>query len=446
MSGALASAAGSEGVAGDTVRAPTTTVVAATAVARNALASDLRFVLEQAEVPDELVQKIAENGYTTLARFTLIAENRAELQEVVAEEWGYNIKGPNRLGFVTLVDAWRKAKAREDEALKVAAESRAAGVPAPLDRPAVRETRAAVETRYEAELSDRVAPSAPLVDMIHKMVEEGHVTFVALSEVAPETDEGDESHQVTFDAKGGLRLKRRRVDKKLPSNSEELRTRLRTWGLAFAYAAARHPQREWLADATPQVVMAYVDYLLGEDVIYMSSGGVQPTIAGVIDYDTAVRRRQAKLVNDGLSFGAALRQAWREPELRERHFVTPLLVRIAGAGGKQITNDRPDKPRQPPPTKPNAQPSDDPPYQKTKGGKGAKGKGKDGKGKGNPKKQPKTEDGPKWEKGGGYKTDADGRPICFAFNKDQCAGQCQRLHICRRCLGKHSATKCNSGR
>ena len=252
------------------------------------------------------------------------------------------------------------------------------------------------------------------------MVEENHVRMIPLAEVTPDAEEEEMDHTISFNARGQLRLQRRRAARRPPTSTEELRLRLRTWGLAFTFARARHPGQAWLADAVPSVIQSYTDYLLGEDGAAMSQGGVRPTFSLVLAYDAAVRRRQARQINEGLPFGAALREAWRHTETRERHFITPLLFPAIPAGtrrgGGGTTGDdaavRADARRE----------------EDAAGGAAA------------------TQPRKKAKKTKLKARTPEGTEVCFAWNRAGCQGPCSRAHVCGVCFGLHMAHECDADR
>ena len=145
----------------------------------------------------------------------------------------------------------------------------------------------------------------------------------------------------------------------------------------------------------------------------------------------------------------ALPKAWKDPELRDIHFVTPFLAAVARAGSTPAL-----APYNPTPPPKIGDSWGFHPYQQ----KGAKDKGK-GKGKWGLKGKGK---GDWWPKGKGdwssevkmgQLTDKTpkGLRICFRYNSEkdpakQCAGNCGMEHVCRiqGCFRKEcQAFKCS---
>lgn len=208
-------------------------------------------------------------------------------------------------------------------------------------------------------------------------------------------------------------------------------------------------QRPWLQDATPGAVAAYIDLLLGPDVLGF---GVKDTRGAlsckvpfhlVLEFDAQVRTKQAKLINEeGQSFGEALARASKDPELRERHFVTPVLMYTLSSqrGGNGGTTTGASSSTDYPARQQGAPDGQN----KGKGRQAAKGKAKAKarNAKGNGKDNRKGGKGTNPDRITGMQsTTPEGTQICFKWNRDSCPG-CERAHVCGYCLGNHPARNC----
>ena len=407
------------------------------AVGAGIMKPDLIFLLDECGVPDAVRARLLEDGVITMPRLHIMAETRADLRQLITVTWGLDqATAANRLGTVALIDAWECARVRVEEERRLTAASRAAGEAPALPRSAHLSLRAAVADRFDGEVPDAVAPHDSLVDAVLNMVEENHVEPLRLSEVFSKKDKGQEAGNLSIDAKGNVKLKRRRIERSAPEDAEALRARLRVWGLAFTYARARHPQREWLADAVPSCTLKYIDHLLGDSVSGFAVPGCgRPPMHIILDYDWDVRSKQAKLINEGQSFGRALDAAAKDSEIRETSFVTPLVLHVASTAGSGSRG-------------PKAQGSGN---GNGNGGTGNKGNGKNkpnakakAKGKGDGKGRNNSQ---RSGKGGGkiheHTRTPDGKEICFHYQRNDCSG-CKRAHICTGCLGNHSFADCPS--
>jgi hypothetical protein len=167
----------------------------------------------------------------------------------------------------------------------------------------------------------------------------------------------------------------------------------------------------------------------------------------VIEYDFAIRRNIADLLNEGHAFVDALEASQKDKYLRDLYFTTPLMASAVARAVASMSSSSRGRSRSPkavwkPTRRPTAPPPPvwQPPAWSSKGGgkgKGNKGKGGDkGGGKGAGKAGAKgsgkeNRKGPKFMKG----RTGDGRYICFAFNTEGqgCAGSCGMVHVCASC-------------
>lgn len=116
-------------------------------VTREAMAPDLRFLLEEKEVPEVVMDKLAAAGFTTLARFAVIEDTRAGLRKALADEFGLDpaTNPANRIGQVTVLDAWEVACRRQEEDRRQEAEAKSHRLPKMLGKAAHLALRRAAE-------------------------------------------------------------------------------------------------------------------------------------------------------------------------------------------------------------------------------------------------------------------------------------------------------------
>ena len=155
----------------------------------------------------------------------------------------------------------------------------------------------------------------------------------------------------------------------------------------------KHTGRAELADITADLFEKYKDYLLGDYVYGLRSadtaGSMIPPWTLVLGYERAIRKFANKLVSqESYKFGEALKKAWKDATIKERHFISPLSLY-----GKRSVESPPAPPRG-----------------AEKPGKGNKKGGKKGGAKGN-KAQPHM-----WQSGKGSSRTPDNKPICFRYN------------------------------
>ena len=220
----------------------------------NDFEAGLAFLLEEKGVPETIQAKMIEARMVTLTRFILMAADHAERRHIFKDEWAMDpaASAENRLGLVTILDAWDEAKARVQEERKAEAEARQAGLPKPLGKQPHQLARKAVDVKFKTKFSDKEVPAQSTVDRVLAMLEERHAEPMPLREVLCVEDVGEEPDSgVAMDRNGVIRVKKRPTTVAEPKDSEELRRRLLTLVLAYAFAFVRMPQRTWLESATP---------------------------------------------------------------------------------------------------------------------------------------------------------------------------------------------------
>jgi hypothetical protein len=427
------------------------------AVISNILAPDLHYLLEDKGVDDELMEIMKKAGITTIARLSLLEDTRAGVRKALEGE-PFNLDpkvGLNRIRQVCFLDAWETASTTTAEDRRQQAEAKATRLPRVLPRANHVALRRAAEAIY-GELHDRIAPGAPYIESLLEQVEEGTLEAFPLSQVLCVEDGEESKTNAVIDASGVVRIKKGKLDVPLPTDTEGLRKRLRTWGMGFTFAKLKHPTRSWLKDAVPETIAEYADYLLGDTVrglVARNDRGeavATPSFAQILHYDYQVRKEQAKLISKGLSFKDALDNATKDHSIRERHFVTPMAVSVMAAGSGGSGNRGRDRSRSAPRHHGHrgGKPRND---KRDTGASGSWGSGASssnkgfGKGKGSNKNVNKGRGKNRDKgKGKGHRATPDGKQICFAFNNphEKCTGTCDRAHVCRTCLGGHPAFQC----
>ena len=266
-------------------------------------------------------------------------------------------------------------------------------------------------------------------------------------------EDGEETKtNAVIDASGVVRIKKGKLDVPLPTDTEGLRKRLRTWGMGFTFAKLKHPTRAWLKDAVPETISEYADYILGDTVrglVARNDRGeavASPSFAQILHYDYQVRKEQAKLIGKGSSFKDALEAASKDHSIRERHFVTPMAVSAISSGSGGGGNRGRDRSRSGTARGKRHKNGHGGDRRDTSAGSGHWDKGSSkGKGKGQHKGKGKGKDKGKGKGKRGHITTPDGKQICFAFNNqhEKCSGSCDRAHVCRLCRGNHPAYECD---
>ena len=401
------------------------------------LASDLRFILNEYEVPERWQLHLQAKGYTTMITFGVLADDRAGLrlalvQDLCLDPAEANLsdadKSTVRSTSTKILASWLAASQRVAEDTRHGADQRMLRLPITINKTQL----VALRQRFETEngrVTEAVWPCSSLIEKRLEEVEEGAFTAQPLTEVISVEQAVDEQVVVH---EAGVNVKVRKTPKAIgnPTSTEELRNRMKTLAITFVLAAYRHGSRLWLRTATMQCFLNYTEYLLSDQVasFHMDEQGlsIKATWETVLSYDLAMRKAACRSVlYNGLDFDAALVLAMEDLTCRTRYFITPtaLLSSSRSSGsGKGL------------PTPTGLGAADTPPIstkkrkqmeriQKLKdiraAAKGAAPKGR-GKGKGKGKNELRT---------------PDGRLICKYFNTAEGCSRngCTFVHICSVC-------------
>ena len=129
----------------------------------------------------------------------------------------------------------------------------------------------AFEARFWT-LEEERTPSRTYLEKKLEQVEKNDLRAELLTEVLCQRDDGEEVLKPVWDT--ALSLKAVKVARKVaaPANPEQLRRRLATMGAAWAFVAAAHPSRPYLAGVGMQIWTEYWDYMLGRYVLGVLGG------------------------------------------------------------------------------------------------------------------------------------------------------------------------------
>ena len=271
--------------------------------------------------------------------------------------------------------------------------------------------RTAIEKRYGM-IEDKIMPAKEVVEKKLAEVEAGEYRAEDLAEIVSKDEVEPDTVIPIWDAKGQLAMRRGSTKVAEPTNAEELRRRLT---VLMVMVSLKHSSRQELQGSWDEAIEQYKDYLLREFVYGLAAKDSEgQTFAR--SYEKAVRKQMVKLTNtEGKPLVVALKAAWKDGTVKERHFTTPLALHAK---------------RPPPPWREQPPPKWRQPEQGEKG-KG-KGKGKQQKGKAAGHCETHT---------------PEGDPICFRFNTpgEKCkVKKCKYRHCCGICHSeKHAMFQCN---
>ena len=395
--------------------------------------SDLQFIFQEAGVSEQRQYDLGQH-YTTVKRFSAIADERAGVRTALRDDFGLSPdSAANRSEIAAVVSAWETSKYAHEEEVKIRQEAKNLGTPRPLphtDRSAM--LRALEQNRGE-EIGEKEQPSTEYIAMLLEEIEQDEIQAHPLDEITSRKDAQSQQLQTSLDQSGRVRVTRHRPKGKMPTNTEELRLKLRVEANAWLMVASKMRNKVYLRGLEQRHFEKYVDYLLGEKCYHMmvptASGekmALQPPWHILLDYEYELRRKAVKRARrDGAMLGTALKDATEDTELKELHFTSPITFAWAQRPAKMGRWETP-----------GASNATSSAPSKGQSGKGKGGKAKGGKGK----HQTTFLPGTKLEL---VTHTPDGQEICYRYNMKgkKCDNKCGRVHICRvkNCGAQHPA-------
>ena len=389
--------------------------------------ADLVFVWDEAGVSLQNQYVVAQN-YKTIRKFAAIGDTRAEARAAFQADIPIDpaAGAAQRAELACLVTAWQVASEMTDKEIQSRAEARNLGIPRQVtftDRNAL----VSAFERVHGRLDDRDTPSADYLSQKVEEVEQGELLASQLDEIGSKDEALTLSIQSSVDSAGRLRITRERKKSKLPTNSEELRAKLKLESNAFVMLGAKFRNRAWFQGLVPNDYIKYVDWLLGEKVFGLQvpraaaegTRPLNPPWSILLRFEQQVRKEAYKqAIRQNRSIHDTLPEAMSNAELKEVHFVSPVALSLSG---QEVSDQKATVPG-----------ADDQAWVPNKFAKKGKDKGK-GKGKMG-----------RFDKRYGYlhSTTPDGRQICYAYQEAKCKGSCGRVHACQICLKGHPLKDC----
>ena len=389
------------------------------------LAPDLQGLVDARRVPESVQAGLYDLGIDNLAMLSVVAVDRSSLETLARSSLGVDstARPSDAITFATLYLAWQSASKRMETKNEMDAEATAAKVPKAIPNVELQLFRAEYERRF-FRLKDSECPGKPSFEDLCEQIDTGELRPMALRHFGSRNEDDEaETGNIQVGKTGILKIKKAKIETAAPANMEEFRSKIMLMINHFIFARFRYPSKQVLKDLNPFVAMEYLNYICSKDVAQLESQTVdgitlhRPSLKLIVGYEYQMRKEAVDEVNKGVELATALRQATKNPDIRQRHFSTPLAVSSASQSLQEPWKNRRNQER-PHPYEAN--------YQKGKG----KSKGKSKKGKG------------KSKAGALQGTTPDGRQICFAWNNkgEGCQGQCGRVHCCRICMSPDHPT------
>eukprot|EP00435_Cladocopium_sp_Y103_P063578 s369_g25.t1 len=387
--------------------------------------ADLKYLLARQQVTIENQRLFYHHGVTTVEKLASLAKDRDDLVQVLKDHWDLDQTRTlaERVQVAAIVCAFTNASSRSQKAAEVDAEYEAQDRAKPLVSSEWASMRQMLEKRY-GQMEDKDTPAKEYVEKKLAEVEAGEYRAEPLTEVVSKDEVDPEDLVPVWNVKGNITLKRGVAKVKEPANAEELRRRLTIMRNAMVVVSLRHTNRAELQGDYERTMEDYKNYILGEYVYGLVARDdegntiASPPWSLVLSYEHAVRKQAMKLINrESTAWVVALKAAWKDAIIKERHFTTPLALYA--------------KRPAPPPWRA-SEPAQ--PAKQQKGGKKGQDKGR-GKGK-------QTSQG-----GHCASHTPQGDLVCYRFNSgEKCkAKKCKYKHVCGICFSpKHALPECNS--
>lgn len=390
--------------------------------------SDLSFLLG-AESVDELLQaKLFHIGVLTIPQFSVLASDEKELRTLLKDEFEVDKDASleQRVQSGNFLIAFQRAQSRTTKESELEAEYTAKRMTRPLKTSEYAGMRSSWEVRWW-KLDDKHTPARAYIEERCDQLENGDFHVEPLSKVINREEDLDPGVQTFFDGTGKLQLRRGGSEVSLPHTPELLRFRLKIWSVGIQMMALKHANQACLQGLSPQDCEDYLSYLLGEHVHGLTGRSANgdtvsaPSWPQLLIYEQQIRKTMyAFMMENNMTAPEALKAAYRDPVVKERHFTTPIALAATSKAPFDSYN--------------------------VKSSKGTRGKGGKGGGKGN-KGGPygSKNSGGKGNKGGSKGKSKFGE--CYAYNNhwERCSKKsCNFPHVCSRCGGKHPAYRCQN--
>ena len=419
--------------------------------AMRSLDPDLSYLFDDAGIPEEVQAKISSIGYKTVKMFGRIAESVAELKQAFKDDVTLDptASTQHRVAMAGVVNCWESARLRTAQRIKQQAEQSVNDLPVQFSKGQHLEIVRAFERKHR-EIEETETPAPCYVEALLEQVEQGEMIAERLTAVVSKDVAGNEPYGPKIHPDGTIKFSRGRVEILMPRDPEELRMRYKIMGRAWEFVKIKLPSKPFLRDYSMAAWDELAEWLLSVEV-YRSevkspdeSFTYRPSWATLLNFELQVRRKAAKLVNEGATMIAAITGAMKHQPTFQRHFLNPVSVG-AGAAAAQQAGSTPTTrdPRHRSRSRgrvPGGGSYDAIRLDNGNTGRGnSSGGGRGGGGRGGGRGGGNGQGG--WRNGASNFT-PDGRSKCFAYQKGKCRGNCGYVHACLVCNGPHPAMHC----
>ena len=164
-------------------------------------------------------------------------------------------------------------------------------------------------------------------------IESDEPTASPLDEVTSKSEVSVMSLQTSLDSSGRLKINRQKPKGSMPTNTEELRSKLKVEATAWLMLASKLKNKQFLHGLTQQSFDFYVEYLLGSKCYRIevpSSSGertlLKPPWTVMINYEFEMRKHAVKTAyRENRPLKDLLEEVTKNSELKELYFTLLLL-------------------------------------------------------------------------------------------------------------------------
>ena len=306
-------------------------------------ASELRFLLTQHKVADDIQGELYANGVDTVAKFAAAASDEADLKKMLKDSFSIDPTESLKLRAQAagVVVAWKTAISRVERQAEAEATHEVRDIAKPIPSTEYIAMRQAFAAKF-GDLEDKHIPAKEFIEKKLGELESGEFRAEPLTEIISRDEVDPDTLLPHWDAKGTLSLKKGGSKTAMPSGPEQLRLRLTVLQNTLIMIQLKHPSRRELEDVNFALFEKYKEYLLGDYCYGLrsseDSGSLVPPWSLVLSYEHAIRKHAYKVMaTAGYSFGAALTHAYKEPSVKERNFTTPLACTLSGRSPGPLT-------------------------------------------------------------------------------------------------------------
>ena len=202
-------------------------------------ASELRFLLTQHKVADDIQGELYSNGVDTVAKFAAAASDEADLKKMLKDSFSID-PTESRAQAAGVVVAWKTAISRVERQAEAEATHEVRDIAKPIPSTEYIAMRQAFAAKF-GELEDKHIPAKEFIEKKLGELESGEFRAEPLTEIISRDEVDPDTLLPHWDAKGTLSLKKGGSKTAMPSGPEQLRLRLTVLQNTLIMIQLKHP-------------------------------------------------------------------------------------------------------------------------------------------------------------------------------------------------------------